>query len=35
VPPGTSRLRVTFSAEHTEREVDALAAAVRPLLAAE
>jgi 8-amino-7-oxononanoate synthase len=34
VPPGTSRLRVTFSAEHTEREVDALAAAVRPLLAA-
>ncbi len=33
VPPGTSRLRVTFSAEHTEREVDALAAAVRPLLA--
>jgi len=35
VPPGTSRLRVTFSAEHTEQEVDALAAAVRPLLAAE
>jgi 8-amino-7-oxononanoate synthase len=34
VPPGTSRLRVTFSAEHTEREVDMLAAAVRSLLAA-
>ena len=34
VPPGTSRLRVTFSAEHSEREVDALAAAVRSLPAA-
>lgn len=32
VPPGTSRLRFTFSAEHTTEEVDALAAAVRPLL---
>jgi 8-amino-7-oxononanoate synthase len=34
VPPGGSRLRVTFSAEHSEREVDALAAAVQSLLAA-
>ena len=34
VPPGTARLRVTFSAEHTEAEVDALATAVRSLLAA-
>lgn len=32
VPAGTSRLRVTFSAEHTEDEVAALAAAVAPLL---
>jgi 8-amino-7-oxononanoate synthase len=32
VPPGTSRLRVTFSAEHTSQEVAALAAAIRPLL---
>jgi 8-amino-7-oxononanoate synthase len=32
VPAGTSRLRVTFSAEHTEHEVDALAAALAPLL---
>jgi 8-amino-7-oxononanoate synthase len=32
VPPGTSRLRVTFSAEHTSEQVAALAAAVRPLL---
>jgi 8-amino-7-oxononanoate synthase len=34
VPPGTSRLRVTFSAAHTGEQVAALAAAVRPLLAA-
>jgi 8-amino-7-oxononanoate synthase len=34
VPPGTSRLRVTFSAAHTSEQVAALAAAVRPLLAA-
>jgi len=33
VPPGTSRLRVTFSAAHTAEQVAALAAAVRPLLA--
>jgi 8-amino-7-oxononanoate synthase len=33
VPPGTSRLRVTFSAAHTAEQVSALAAAVRPLLA--
>jgi len=32
VPPGTSRLRVTFSAAHTSEQVAALAAAVRPLL---
>jgi len=32
VPPGTSRLRVTFSAEHSGEQVAALAAAVRPLL---
>jgi 8-amino-7-oxononanoate synthase len=32
VPPGTSRLRVTFSAGHTSEQVAALAAAVRPLL---
>ena len=34
VPPGTSRLRVTFSAAHTSEQVAALAAAVRPLLRA-
>lgn len=34
VPPGTSRLRVTFSAAHTAGQVAALVAAVRPLLAA-
>jgi 8-amino-7-oxononanoate synthase len=34
VPPGTSRLRVTFSAEHTADEVAGLATAVAPLLAA-
>jgi 8-amino-7-oxononanoate synthase len=34
VPPGTARLRVTFSAAHTAEQVTALAAAVRPLLAA-
>jgi 8-amino-7-oxononanoate synthase len=33
VPAGTSRLRVTFSAEHSHEQVAALAAAVRPLLA--
>jgi len=32
VPPGTSRLRVTFSAAHTPEQVAQLAAAVRPLL---
>jgi len=32
VPSGTSRLRVTFSAEHSSEQVAALAAAVRPLL---
>lgn len=32
VPAGTSRLRLTFSAEHTEAEVAALAAATLPLL---
>jgi len=32
VPPGTSRLRVTFSAAHTPEQVAALAAAIRPLL---
>ncbi len=34
VPPGSSRLRVTFSAAHTPAQVAALAAAVRPLLPA-
>jgi 8-amino-7-oxononanoate synthase len=34
VPPGTSRLRFTFSAAHTEAQVRALAAAVAPLLPA-
>ncbi|HET7609676.1 MAG TPA: aminotransferase class I/II-fold pyridoxal phosphate-dependent enzyme [Gammaproteobacteria bacterium] len=33
VPPGTARLRLTFSAAHTPEQVAALAAAVRPLLA--
>jgi 8-amino-7-oxononanoate synthase len=32
VPPGTSRLRFTFSAAHTPEQVAALVAAVRPLL---
>lgn len=32
VPPGTSRLRFTFSAAHSPQQVAALAAAVRPLL---
>jgi 8-amino-7-oxononanoate synthase len=32
VPPGTSRLRATFSAAHSPEQVAALAAAVRPLL---
>jgi 8-amino-7-oxononanoate synthase len=34
VPPGTSRLRLTFSAAHTPEQVAALTAAVRPLLGA-
>jgi 8-amino-7-oxononanoate synthase len=34
VPPGTSRLRVTFSAAHTAEQVAALAAAMRPFLPA-
>ena len=34
VPAGTSRLRVTFSAEHTAEQVAALAAAARPFVAA-
>jgi 8-amino-7-oxononanoate synthase len=34
VPPGTSRLRVTFSAAHTPEQVAALAAAVSPFVAA-
>jgi 8-amino-7-oxononanoate synthase len=33
VPPGTARLRLTFSAEHRPEQVAALATAVRPLLA--
>jgi 8-amino-7-oxononanoate synthase len=32
VPPGTSRLRFAFSAEHSEQQVAALADAVRPML---
>jgi 8-amino-7-oxononanoate synthase len=32
VPTGTARLRFTFSAAHTERQVRSLAAAVAPLL---
>ncbi len=32
VPTGTSRLRVTFSAAHTPKQVGALATAVKPLL---
>jgi 8-amino-7-oxononanoate synthase len=35
VPSGTSRLRFTFCAEHSERQVAALANAVRPLLSGE
>ena len=34
VPPGTSRLRVTFSAEHTAEQVAALTDAIRPFVAA-
>ena len=33
VPSGTARLRLTFSAAHTQEQVAALVAAVRPLLA--
>jgi 8-amino-7-oxononanoate synthase len=32
VPPGTSRLRFAFSAEHSEEQVEALARAVQPIL---
>jgi 8-amino-7-oxononanoate synthase len=32
VPPGTARLRCTFSAAHTPEQVTALSTAVRPLL---
>ena len=32
VPAGTSRLRIAFSAEHTERDVLELAKAVRPIV---
>ena len=35
VPPGTSRLRVTFSAAHGDDDVTALAAAMREALEAE
>jgi len=34
VPPGTARLRIAFSAGHTDAHVEALIAAVRPWLAA-
>jgi 8-amino-7-oxononanoate synthase len=34
VPPGTSRLRITFSAAHAPEQVTALANALRPLLEA-
>ena len=34
VPAGTARLRVTLSAAHEERQVDALVAALREALAA-
>jgi 8-amino-7-oxononanoate synthase len=33
VPKGTARLRVSFSAAHTDAQVEALIAALRPLLA--
>jgi 8-amino-7-oxononanoate synthase len=32
VPDGQARLRVAFSAAHTEAQVDGLAAALKPLL---
>jgi 7-keto-8-aminopelargonate synthetase-like enzyme len=32
VPDGTARLRITFSAGHSEAEVEALATAVRAVL---
>ncbi|HZZ32638.1 MAG TPA: aminotransferase class I/II-fold pyridoxal phosphate-dependent enzyme, partial [Phenylobacterium sp.] len=34
VPPGTARLRIAFSAHHTDAQVDRLAEAVRPWLPA-
>jgi 7-keto-8-aminopelargonate synthetase-like enzyme len=34
VPAATARLRIAFSAAHSEAQVDQLAAAVRPWLAA-
>ena len=33
LPEGTARLRVAFSAGHTDEQVDRLAAALRPWLA--
>ena len=35
VPPGTSRLRVTFSAAHRDEDVEGLAAAMRDVLGEE
>jgi 8-amino-7-oxononanoate synthase len=34
VPPGTARLRLAFTAGHTEAQIDRLAEALRPLMAA-
>jgi 8-amino-7-oxononanoate synthase len=35
VPPGTARLRLTFTAQHSEDEIDRLAAIVRTRIVAE